>query len=1411
MLFMRYTINKNIKRTLAAVLAVTMLAGCTQKPIGTTAVQVVEFDSVEALAEINRDDLKNSANTLYKVGTSYYAFFPSTGKMELVTQVQEYDKQQITVIDQLYNSTLTADGVTPDATESYVTNVTTIDNLVTTRANYLERELDNCNANMLIDGADTVTLKEYKAQIEEELTQLTQYKQSLVNTTELVVQSLKTQDVQDALMQQVSELLDKQLNSVAEQYKYNQTTGLTTETALKSLEKTVAAQQELISTLQEKYADIDTLLANKRVALTESVNIVDSAEFKSIITQLDTYAASYVAECEQLYNSLSTKADAIENLYKTLQTADSQDYTDILATLQANYADMSATQQNLKKQINTLETALEGASDKQQASNDAGLYDVLQTQLDKHEAELSALEDVLQGSNLATIDSLADVQTALQERIKSIETLQSSLKDTMTQQQIDALKTLKTDIEASIVDGTTATANDLRNYIDTLAGTYDNLDTDTKKSIDALRKLLDDTNAEQSAVNNAVNTLISTLDTDLTAQQAKIEEQKTMLVNLIDTTAGQVQADLMNALETSVTTQEQNLAVQRENLTALINSSDAELADTLKTIFNERIDNTNAELNDAITALENALAEDSNATTSDIATLRTALQDKFTEAVDTSETRLSQEREALETLITTQKDAVVSELTDAIDAVDASRRADVEDILTRLQNSDTTNSETINNAVTELRAVLDADIADQETKLTDAKQVLIALMSEKDADLTTLLTDKVDSLDASVQTDVNNLITALSDETTKRTEAIETAKATVTETLRASITKQENALDDTTNTLNSFITTTNANVNSLNDANTVLAGNVTSISADLTDLTDAYNEYKQINSQTVSGINSSLNDLASNYADYTQANDSAVNKLNTALGNLDADYETYKNTTGETIGNLDALITTVKTATDTNGASVTALQNALDTLSAGAVTDLQTVQAQLSSVLTTLSNTVTDNYNTINAEVLQLTETVTNLTSGTNTLDTKVTDLEANATSTKALIESIQTALTDVQTTLKNKANTSDVLTTLPISTADEPGCVKVDGDTLKVMPDGTIYVNTKVLNQQIPNETIEVGHVWENYEDIPAAYRDYCVQPNFVYMDSPPAEMFYKEVDEVWYMYSYAYTYIEKRKSDDVESTDTSNSHTIKTTQYYTRYTGTAWAIQATRPSSYKTISTVPVTVCYYGYDPSGTGGSDRVWEQYAVKFDTATTTKVETFSTEYFSDWSVTGSVYGSDGNWHSVGSNSGNAGRTEEGKGPSVTKTFLDSWHGNYAAYGPDSSWKPSSFKGAYMAGCTLNKAQRQKMWDAGVLTDFAPIYYDKTLASTVTGSRNYMADYVECKRCFINGIARKGKQGLTWTNEETIKAMPQTLTEGNNDSEAYGYPYGIYNFTDAGLAYKLAYIYGNHVWIYAGTPT
>ena len=1123
------------KRIIAVTLAgCLLLSGCGTK-VNTAGVSIVEFDTVEALAAVDRETLKNSENTLYKVGDNYYAFFPSTGQMELVTQVQEYDEQKIKVIETLYNGTVVADGTTTDVNNTYVTSVTTLGSVLDTRTEYLERDLDNCNANMLIDGADTATLTEYKTQLETELQQITAYRQSLSNTAEIVVQSLQSEEVQDELVKQISALLDAQLVALADQYAYNRETGLVTDEDMAAHEQTVAAQQEFIDILQGRYDDIDALLAEKRVTLDSAKDIVDTEAFKSVITQLDTYAASYVAECERLYNNLSTKAEALENLYTTIQnnSVGEEDTAAVLESLRVQYAEMLHVQADLQKQIVTLSDALENVRTSTETSTtaDDGVYSMLQVQLDKNTAELTALEEILTGTNLATVDSLAGVQTTLQERINSLEELQKSLKETMTQQQIDALTNLKNEMQSSISSETTDAVTNLQGYIDTLTANYNSLDTNTQESFDALRSLLENNTTAQDGVNDALSELIDALTADLEEQQRALTTQK----------------------------------------------------------------------------------------------------------------------EALEALIGTATDAV---------------RDDLDGVAEIAQGNSTA---------------------------------------------------------------------------------------------------------------------------------------VFNLNQDLSTLTDAYNTYTQNNTEDIGELNSS------------------VETLNAALETLDNDYALYKEQTGESIQSIDTLLETVRAATVDNATDVTDLQDAIGNLKDVTVANLQSVQTQLVGEVDTLSTTVTDNYTELSEQVTLLSANVSNLTTLTGTHDTKIGALETSVGALNTSVTTLQTDLTALQTALADKVSTSDLTTalsdkvstadlttaladnadvadipeayTLPTATASEIGGVCVDNDTIKITSDGKIYVDTTKVNQSTPNETIKVGTVWDNYEDIPSAYRDYCIQVNYVYFDNPPDEMFYKETEEQWWLYSIDESYSGPSWRSDYRQESTGGGYY---TEYYTEhsvtYTGLKWCLTRTRPASFKSIEKYPVQVCYYGFDD---GLGNTLWTEYAVKFDIDSVKKEEIY----------TGIDYQRD----KVSARGGSYVQAERSVTyDTVTKTYLDAWLGEYETKGPDSGFIINAYKGAYTAGCTLTKAQRQKMWDAGIFKDCNPMKYDASIAATSSNTANY----TQAKHCFMNGAAYSSNFSVT--NEQTIQAMPTTLSDGAVDTVNLACPNNIYNFTDAGLAYKLAYTYGNHVWIYVGTP-
>ena len=112
----------------------------TNKEDDISSVKVLEFDSISELQGLNVSDVSSAENTLYKVGTDYYSYFPSTGKLELVTQVHDYSTASLDLLGDMY-SKLPAN----DKNDDYITMTSKVEtlevfgNAIQERTEYLER------------------------------------------------------------------------------------------------------------------------------------------------------------------------------------------------------------------------------------------------------------------------------------------------------------------------------------------------------------------------------------------------------------------------------------------------------------------------------------------------------------------------------------------------------------------------------------------------------------------------------------------------------------------------------------------------------------------------------------------------------------------------------------------------------------------------------------------------------------------------------------------------------------------------------------------------------------------------------------------------------------------------------------------------------------------------------------------------------------------------------------------------------------------------------------------------------------------------------------------------------------------------------------------------------------------------
>jgi hypothetical protein len=326
--------------------------------------------------------------------------------------------------------------------------------------------------------------------------------------------------------------------------------------------------------------------------------------------------------------------------------------------------------------------------------------------------------------------------------------------------------------------------------------------------------------------------------------------------------------------------------------------------------------------------------------------------------------------------------------------------------------------------------------------------------------------------------------------------------------------------------------------------------------------------------------------------------------------------------------------------------------------------------------------------------------------------------------------------------------------------------------------------------------------------------------------------ETLYKVEEETWYAYSVAFfntsANINAQTENKYPTKISFNGSKTGVNEYtYKGYYGDAWYLSDTRPTSYKACEPVTVDVYYYGYEDPTSG--QKVWTEYTVLFDFVKETTLTYSSYTVSAKFTCTGATHDNEGNITSY-SYSMEAGTeavvqdwtptTPSGNKPTtVTVTWLSDEleAGNYAKYGPESGYIIPLTKSCNIVG-TLTQSQRIKMEEAGVFTKFYPLYYDMTIAATASNSTSQIKMYTTCVHNLTEETSAYGSYKVS--NEETLECIPADLTEDAdtttskktdvNAKVGLQMPYNVFNFTEAGIAYKLVYLYGNHCWMYVGTP-
>jgi hypothetical protein len=569
-------------------------------------VKLIECDSLDAIAAFSSSDTASSSNTIFKIGEDYYSYFASTGAVELMnTSVPGYDSASYSTISNLYNTKIQKLSESTETGSQKMEDVTVFNNVLTARLAYLYKELDNCTANLMLDSdnADWLT---YKVQLENEINSILTYRIAVSN---ILTTLLAQVDADSSLTESISNTLDTSLNASTLSLNYAKLSENQTiyEQALAALQSTVSAQESLLNSLSDNYNNLNELIVNKRNNAEQSVTLVDDStdfsEYYNYIANLDNRINVYASECADYYDELSGRITALENQSNTLQSmfdslnTDSDGNNDYSAFLQA----LSA----LKDRQTELENKLSALSDLYESGVSAAIADssfsddyakVFQEQVSSQQDELDAIKELLNSASMQSLDSLVDKYDKLQEALNNIEEAYTLADSTLSQEQLDNLEALRSELEAlineSILTSNDVNASNLTDIANTLNFLIDALSDSTFKALTDLNTALDDSNAENAKnLTTATDNLYYSLSDDIDDNQRKIrrvnddlDSAKSALTDDISTLRQDTSNDLSDLRQdtddaidmlrkdtaTDIASVRQDLATTRDELTQSI-------------------------------------------------------------------------------------------------------------------------------------------------------------------------------------------------------------------------------------------------------------------------------------------------------------------------------------------------------------------------------------------------------------------------------------------------------------------------------------------------------------------------------------------------------------------------------------------------------------------------------------------------------------------------------------------------------------------------------------------------------------------------------------------------------------------------------------------------------------------------
>lgn len=1003
--------KKIISFTMALLLICSILSGCKKDtmPSQDETINVITMSSYEDLKQVDTNAL-NGRLTVYKVGEMYYAYFPSTNTIEAITAPRAYDYQTAEVVDNLYTNTFIKDGEEYVVSERTVETIEVFGDAVESRIQYISKELDNCSASLVVE--DNADIAEYKEQLLSEMEKLIIYQSEISKELKEILIHLDP-ETQAELAQRISILMDKTFVDSINQYTYAETNNFNTEKTIEALKEIISSQETVIKELSEKYTELEKVLVNKRVYFEQVSDIIDSPEFQEVINSLDTYVNNYVNDCSEEFDRLNTKISALESLYETVKNTDSEKYEDVLTALRTEYQNIIEQQRDLQEQTAYLRDLTGQAVENSESASDINA--IISEELEKQQEQLDLLDEIISSSNLKDIEGLAMQQDYLYEYIRQLETVQKTLETTITKEQYEEIKEIRTQLEEISLNGTDT--DQLRAYITILQKDMKNLDEETQKAIEELSELLKNTAAgDISKLTKQLNDTIASLDSTIAEQDSRIAEQEKALAAMVKSTTDQLQADIMNSLENSISKQEENLKNEKNALEALISSSGEDLKRELTGVIDTLDAETQAEIDKIL-----SMAGDSSKT-EELEAAINALRTDLETDIAAQETIIADNKTALETMVNAKTAQVKTELEALMATADTETQDKIKSVLDKLDASNTLQTEALNNAVTDLQTALNNSVMNSETKLANEKAALEALISSSGADMKSELTAVINTLDNDTQAEIQEVIDLLNEGSANQTTALNDAVTKLEKTLSDDISATEDKLAAEKAALSSLISSSNSELETKLTAliDTTDKDLESKISAVLDALNDSDANQTEALNTAVADLQTALNTKVSE-TEIKLANEKSA--LEALISSSDADVKTELTTIINTLNtDTQADIQEVIDLLDSKDtAQTTALNTAISSLEQTLNDDITATEAKIATEKAALSSLITSSNSELKTELKALISTT-----DTN-LQTKITavldELDENEA---AQTEALDNAISELQTLLNTKVSATE-------------------------------------------------------------------------------------------------------------------------------------------------------------------------------------------------------------------------------------------------------------------------------------------------------------------------------------------------------------------------------------------------